>query len=72
VRRIADAAHRAGLEVIVDRAVALVARGPVASLGCDYYGASAHKWLGLPVGLGVLWMRREHVAKVWPRVKYLP
>src|SRR5918997_3423092 len=69
VRRIADAAHRAGAEVVVDGAQSLgLLERPVESLGCDYYGASAHKWLGAPVGLGALWMRPEHAAKVWPLV----
>ena len=69
VRRIAASAHRAGAEVVVDGAQSLgVLADPVASLGCDYYGASAHKWLGAPVGTGVLWMRPEHAAKVWPLV----
>jgi selenocysteine lyase/cysteine desulfurase len=67
VRRIADAAHRVGAEVVVDGAQSLgLLDDPVTALGCDYYGASAHKWMGLPVGLGVLWMRPEHAAKVWP------
>jgi selenocysteine lyase/cysteine desulfurase len=67
VRRIADAAHRVGAEVVVDGAQSLgLLDDPVTALGCDYYGASAHKWMGLPVGLGVLWMRPEHATKVWP------
>ncbi len=67
VRRIADRAHAVGAQVIVDGAQSLgLLDDPVRSLGCDYYGASAHKWLGTPVGLGVLWMRLEHVTKVWP------
>lgn len=69
VKRIADRAHAAGAEVVVDGAQSLgLLDDPVRSLGCDYYGASAHKWLGAPVGLGVLWMRPEHTAKVWPLV----
>ena len=69
VQRIAAAAHRVGAEVVVDGAQALgVQDDPVAALDCDYYGASAHKWLGTPVGLGVLWMRPAHVAKIWPIV----
>jgi selenocysteine lyase/cysteine desulfurase len=69
VRRIAATAHRAGAEVVVDGAQSLgLLEESVAALDCDYYGASAHKWLGLPVGLGVLWMRPTHVAKVWPLV----
>ena len=69
VRRIADHAHRVGAEVVVDGAQSLgLLEDPVMSLGCDYYGASAHKWLGTPVGLGVLWMRPQHVTKIWPLI----
>lgn len=69
VRRIAAAAHRVGAEVVVDGAQSLgLLPDPVRSLDCDYYGASLHKWLGAPIGMGVLWMRPEHVDKVWPIV----
>ena len=69
VRRIADHAHRVGAEVVVDGAQSLgLLEDPVISLGCDYYGASAHKWLGTPVGLGVLWMRPQHIPKIWPLI----
>lgn len=73
VRRIADRAHAAGAEVVVDGAQSLgLLPDPVRSLGCDYYGASCHKWLGTPVGLGVLWMRPEHTGKVWPLIPPMP
>ena len=69
VRRIADAAHRAGAQVVVDGAQSLgLFEESIADTGADFYGASAHKWLGLPVGLGVLWMRPEHVDAVWPLI----
>ena len=69
VKAIADIAHAAGAEVVVDGAQSLgLLDDPVNSLGCDYYGASAHKWLGAPVGLGVLWMRTQNVDKVWPLI----
>jgi len=69
VRRIAAAAHRVGAEVVVDGAQALgVQDEAIPALDCDYYGASAHKWLGTPVGLGVLWVRPGHAAKLWPLV----
>ena len=58
-----------GAEVVVDGAQSMgVLDDPVKSLQCDYYGMSAHKWLGTPVGMGVLWMRPEHTSKVWPLV----
>ncbi len=67
VKRIVDAAHAAGAEVVVDGAQSAgLLVDPIKSLGCDYYGASCHKWLGTPVGLGVLWMKPDHTGKVWP------
>lgn len=69
VKRIADIAHAAGADVVVDGAQSLgLIEDPVKSIGCDYYGASAHKWLGTPVGLGVLWMRPDKMDKVWPLI----
>jgi selenocysteine lyase/cysteine desulfurase len=35
-------------------------------LHCDYYGASLHKWLATPLGAGVLYVRRDHIEKLWP------
>ena len=68
-RRIADLAHAAGAEVVVDGAQSLgLLDDPIRALDCDYYGASLHKWLGAPVGTGVLWMRPAHAAKVWPLI----
>jgi isopenicillin-N epimerase len=73
VKRIADLAHEAGADVVVDGAQSLgLLEDPVKSLNCDYYGASAHKWLGTPVGLGVLWMRPDKVDKVWPLIPPMP
>ncbi len=34
--------------------------------GGDYFGASLHKWLCTPIGAGILQMRPEKIAKVWP------
>ena len=68
-QRIAAMAHRVGAEVVIDGAQSLgLLEEPVSALGCDYYGASAHKWLGTPVGTGVLWMKPEHAAKIWPLI----
>jgi isopenicillin-N epimerase len=69
VRRIAERARAAGAKVVVDGAQSLgLLEDPIRSLDCDFYGASAHKWLGTPVGLGVLWMKPGHVEKVWPLI----
>lgn len=73
VRRIADAAHAVGARVVVDGAQSLgLLRESPTDLGADFYGASLHKWLGAPVGLGVLWMRPEQVPSVWPLIPPAP
>ncbi len=67
IRDICDMAHARGVEVIVDGAHSFAhVNRTIPELGCDYYGASLHKWLGAPLGTGLLWMRKEHIAKVWP------
>ncbi|MDM7921753.1 MAG: aminotransferase class V-fold PLP-dependent enzyme [Pyrinomonadaceae bacterium] len=69
VKKIAAIAHRAGAEVVVDGAQTMaLLEHKITDLDCDYYGASLHKWLMAPVGAGVLWMRKENIAKVWPLV----
>ena len=35
------------------------------SVDCDFYGASLHKWLSAPIGTGVLYVRRDRIAKHW-------
>jgi cysteine desulfurase / selenocysteine lyase len=59
VAEIVRLAHAAGAKVVVDGAQA-VAHGPVdvAALDCDFYAFSGHKMYG-PMGIGVLWGRRE-------------
>ena len=67
VRAIADMAHARGVEVIVDAAHSFAHLDwKVPDLGADYLGSSLHKWLGCPLGTGLLYVKEEHIAKVWP------
>jgi selenocysteine lyase/cysteine desulfurase len=67
VRKIADMAHARGVEVIVDAAHSFAhVVYAVPDLGGDYLGASLHKWLCAPLGAGLLHVRKEKIAKVWP------
>lgn len=69
VKQIAEVAHRFGAELVVDGAQTMALLDyKIPELDCDYYGASLHKWLAAPVGCGVLWMRKEHMSKVWPLI----
>jgi selenocysteine lyase/cysteine desulfurase len=67
VRRIADMAHARGVDVLVDGAHAFAHLDfRIPDTGADYYGASLHKWLGVPLGAGLLWVRPAKVATLWP------
>ncbi len=37
-------------------------------LGCDSYSGSAHKWFLGPKEAGLLYVRRERIAEIWPGV----
>ena len=67
VARIADMAHRHGVQVMVDGAHAFGHLAfAIPDLRCDYYAASLHKWLGSPLGTGMLWVKRERIHELWP------
>jgi selenocysteine lyase/cysteine desulfurase len=67
VRRIADMAHARGVQVAVDGAHAFAQLDfRIPDTGADYYAASLHKWLGVPLGAGILYVRRERIAALWP------
>lgn len=67
VRKIADMAHRHGVLVMVDGAHCIGHfRFSIPDLNCDFYGASLHKWLSVPLGAGFLYVKKENIGKVWP------
>lgn len=67
VRAICDMAHARGVEVMVDGAHAFAHLDfRIPDLHCDYYGASLHKWLSVPLGAGILYVKRDRIAKLWP------
>jgi selenocysteine lyase/cysteine desulfurase len=67
VKQICEIAHRRGIEVIVDGAQAVGQIGvKKADLDCDYFGASLHKWLMAPKETGMLYVKRDKIAKIWP------
>jgi len=67
VTKICDMAHRHGVQVMVDGAHAFAQLDfAIPDLHCDYYGSSLHKWLGTPLGAGLLYVRRDRIAGLWP------
>jgi selenocysteine lyase/cysteine desulfurase len=67
IRKICDMAHSKGVEVLVDGAHAF-AQFPysIPDLHCDYYGASLHKWLAVPLGVGFLYVKNGKAGDIWP------
>jgi isopenicillin-N epimerase len=67
VRDICELARRRGAETVVDGAHSFAQfRFKRDDLNCDYFGTSLHKWLHAPKGTGMLYVRRDKIAKVWP------
>ena len=68
IRKICDMAHRHGVEVMVDGAHAVGHfQFSMKKLDCDYYGSSLHKWLSVPLGAGLLFIKKNKIAQITPR-----
>jgi len=66
VRKIADAAHQKGCEVIVDGAHSFAhIQYNIPDTGADYFATSLHKWLSAPFGTGLMYIRKSHVKNIW-------
>ena len=66
IKEMTKLAHKAGALVLVDGAQAVPhMKVNVAEIGCDFYAFSGHKMLG-PMGIGVLWGRKEILEKMSP------
>ncbi|HMJ70123.1 MAG TPA: aminotransferase class V-fold PLP-dependent enzyme [Cyclobacteriaceae bacterium] len=66
IKKICDMAHGQNVDVAVDGAHTfghLNFRIP--DLGCDYYAASLHKWLSVPIGTGILYVKEGKAPGLW-------
>jgi selenocysteine lyase/cysteine desulfurase len=69
VRKICNMAHERGVQVMVDGAHSFAHfKFTIPDLNCDYYGSSLHKWLSVPLGAGILYVRKEKIGNVWPLI----
>lgn len=67
VKKIATAAKKKNIDVLVDGAHTFAQfQFLIPDLNCDYFGTSLHKWLGAPIGTGLLYVRKEKIKDVWP------
>src|SRR5439155_3380332 len=67
VERLCRLARQEGVLTVVDGAQTF-AQTPVSfrALGCDYFATSLHKWLGAPVGNGMLLVKQNRIEETFP------
>jgi selenocysteine lyase/cysteine desulfurase len=67
VKKIVRMARKKGIPVIVDGAHTFAHFDfNAADLDCDYYASSLHKWLCAPHGTGLLYVKKDKIADLWP------
>lgn len=67
IRKICDMAHQRGVKVLVDGAHSFGHfKFSIPDLHCDYFGSSLHKWMSVPLGCGILYVKKENISTVWP------
>ncbi|MDQ1158855.1 isopenicillin-N epimerase [Sphingomonas sp. SORGH_AS 950] len=65
VREIAAMARMRGIDVIVDAAHSWQQLDfALPDLDCDFVGLNGHKWLGAPLGIGILHIRKGALARI--------
>lgn len=66
-KKITEEAHKRGLEVVLDAAHSFAQiQFSLHDLGVDYAGISLHKWLCAPFGTGMLYVKKDKIAGLWP------
>jgi selenocysteine lyase/cysteine desulfurase len=67
VKRLCEEARKRGIISIVDGAHTFAHMDfKIPDFAPDYYGTSLHKWLCAPFGTGMLYVKKEHVAGLYP------
>jgi selenocysteine lyase/cysteine desulfurase len=67
VKKIAEEAHKRGIEVVVDGAHSFAHFNfTIPELDADYFATSLHKWLYAPIGSGFLYVKKEKIKKIYP------
>lgn len=67
IKKICEMAHKHNVKVLVDGAHAIAHIDfNIVNLNCDYYASSLHKWLSVPLGAGLLYVKKENIESIWP------
>jgi selenocysteine lyase/cysteine desulfurase len=69
LKELSRLAHDKGLLIMADSAHGIgMLDLDMKALGIDFFASSPYKWLGAPTGVGLLYVRKEALDKVWPTV----
>jgi selenocysteine lyase/cysteine desulfurase len=67
VKRLCEEARKRNIISIVDGAHTFAQMDfKITDFNPDYYGSSLHKWLCAPFGTGILYVKNENIAGLWP------
>jgi len=67
VKKIAEQAHKRGIEVIVDGAHSFGHFDfKIPDLDADYFASSLHEWLFAPIGSGMLYVKKDKIKNIYP------
>ncbi len=67
VKQISDLAKQEGIDVIVDAAHSFTQLNmKLPDLGADFIGVNLHKWLGNPLGAGLMYVKKERIKDLKP------
>lgn len=67
VKKVVAMARKKGIPVIVDGAHSFEHFDFIQDdLDCDYFATSLHKWLFAPHGTGMLYVKKDKIAALWP------
>lgn len=67
VQQVVQMARKKNVPVIVDGAHSFAHFDFThEDLGCDYFTTSLHKWLFAPHGTGMLYVKKDKIASLWP------
>jgi selenocysteine lyase/cysteine desulfurase len=69
LKELSQLAHDKGLLILADSAHGIgMLDLDMKALGIDFFASSPYKWLGAPTGVGLLYVRKEAIDKVFPTV----
>lgn len=65
VARIAEIARRQGVATILDAAHSVgQVEFSLGDLGCDFIGCNLHKWIGAPIGSGIVYVKKSRIDDI--------